>query len=124
MIHDHIPLLIEHLDTIAVPEVRRAYLYITHHAATLTGYECRPQNKGEVRDFRYYHGTEQPFALIVNQKSLLWYFRLPGLKHQAANLTNLRARFSEVEENRSGEITVRISNLDDAKRLIALIFSS
>ncbi len=124
MIHDHIPLLVRHLETIAVPEVRQACLFLTLHAATLTGYECRPQDKGAVRDFRYYRGAEQPFALIVNQKSLLWYFRLPGLKHQAANLANLRAHFSGVKENRSGEITVQISNLDDARRLVGLIFTS
>jgi hypothetical protein len=122
MIHDHISLLIDHMDTITDPEVRQAYLYITHHAATLLGYECRPQDKGEVRDFRYYRGTEQPFALIVNQRSLLWYFRLPGLKHQAANLVNLRTLFDEVHENRSGEITERIANLNDARRLVGLIF--
>jgi hypothetical protein len=124
MIHEHIPLLIEHLDTIATPEVREAYLFLTHHAAALSGYECRPQDKGEVRDFRYYCGTEQPFALIVNQKSLLWYFRLPGLKHRAADLDNLRSHFNDVKENAAGEITLRITSLADAKRLVDLIFGS
>jgi hypothetical protein len=97
---------------------------LTHHAAALSGYECRPQDKGEVRDFRYYCGTEQPFALIVNQKSLLWYFRLPGLKHRAADLDNLRSHFNDVKENAAGEITLRITSLADAKRLVDLIFGS
>lgn len=123
MIHEHIPLLIEHLDSITTAEVRKAYLFLTHHAASLSGHECRPQNKGEVRDFRYYHGAEQPFAFIVNQSSLLWYFRLPGLQHRAANLANLGAQFREVNENRAGEITVRISDLSDARRLVELVFS-
>ena len=124
MIHDHIPTLIEHLETITVPQVQQAYLFLTHHAATLSGYDCRPQDKGAVRDFRYYQGAEQPFALIVNQKSLLWYFRPPGLKHPAASVAKLRARFQEVKETAAGEITVRISDLDDAKRLVELIFGS
>lgn len=123
MIHEHIPLLIEHLDSITTAEVRKAYLFLTHHAASLSAYDCRPQNKGEVRDFRYYRAAEQPFAFIVNQSSLLWYFRLPGLRHRAANLANLGANFREVNENRAGEITVRIADLSDARRLVELVFS-
>jgi hypothetical protein len=71
MIHDHVPVLIKHLDTIVSGEVRAAYLYLTHHAATLADFDCRPQNKGEVRDFRYYAAGEQAFPFIVNQGSLL-----------------------------------------------------
>jgi len=124
MVHDHISLLIAHLDKIAVREVREAYLYLTHHAATLLDYQCRPGQHGDVDDFRYYQGPEWPFAFIVNQKSLLWYFRLAGLRHPAATLALLRARFAEVNENSAGEITVRISNLEDAKRIATLVFGS
>ena len=124
MVHQHIPLLLRHLDTIAVPDVRQAYLYLTHHAATLPEYQCRPGEHGDVNDFRYEQGPEWPFAFIVNQKSLLWYFRLTGLKHPAASIASLRQRFAEVNENSKGEITVRISDLDDAKRIAGLVFGS
>lgn len=122
MVHEHVRLILAHLDTITVPAVREAYLYLTHHAAALTNYECRPQDKGEVRDFRYYQGDEQPFAFIVNQKSLLWYFRPPGLKHPAANLDTLRKAFADVHENPRGEITVRLTDLAQAKRLVERVF--
>lgn len=122
MVHDHIELLIRHLDKIAVPEVREAYLYLTHHAATLPGYECRADEHGDVDDSRYMQGAEWPFAFIVNQKSLLWYFRKAGLRHTAAGLPLLREQFAEVSENSSGEITVRLSNLNHAKRMTALVF--
>lgn len=122
MVQEHVRLILAHLDTITVPAVREAYLYLTHHAATLTDYECRPQDKGEVRDFRYYQGAEQPFAFIVNQQSLLWYFRPAGLTHPAASVAGLEARFTEVRRNPAGEITVRITSLEDAKRLVDRVF--
>ena len=124
MVHEHIPLLLRHLDTIVVPDVRQAYLYLTHHAATLPEYQCRPGEHGEVNDFRYEQGPEWPFAFIVNQKSLLWYFRLAELRHPAATLELLRQRFEEVHENSKSEITVRISNLEDAKRIAELVFGA
>ena len=122
MVHDHAALILKHLDSLGAQEVREAYLYLTHHAATLREYDCRPQDKGVIQDFRYYQGTEQPFAFIVNRNSLLWYFRLPGLKHPAATLALLRQRFEDVNENSKGEITVRISNLEDARRIAELVF--
>ena len=124
MIQEHVALILRHLDSIAAAEVREAYLYLTHHAASLRDYDCRPQDKGEVRDFRYYQGVQQPFAFIVNQKSLLWYFRAPGLRHPAANVERLKAVFPEVREIPRGEISVRISNLEEAKRMVEVVFEA
>lgn len=122
MIHDHIPLLISHLDSIRSPSVREAYLYLTHHAATLRHYECRPQDKGLIKDFRYYQGSEQPFAFIVNRDSLLWYIRPSGLRHPTAQLPKLRGLFSEVSENSAGEIKIRIDGLATAQLIAKLFF--
>lgn len=122
MVHEHAALILKHLDSIAVQEVREAYLFLTHHAASLVQYECRPQDKGVVQDFRYYQGEEQPFAFIVNQKSLLWFFRAPGLRHPAANVAKLREQFAEVKDLARGEITVRISNVDEARRMVGMVF--
>lgn len=124
MVHDHIPLLLRHLEKIEVPEVRQAYLYLTHHAATLPLFHCRPGEHGDVDDFRYEQGTEWPFSFIVNQKSLLWYFRKAGLRHPAASVPKLREWFDEVKENASGEITVRILTLDDARQMARQVFRS
>lgn len=124
MIQEHAELVLEHLDSIAVGEVRQAYLYLVLHATGLREYECRPQDKGEVRDFRYYRGGEQPFAFIVNQKSLLWYFRVPGLRHPSANVERLKALFSEVREIPRGEISARISSREDAQRMVELVFGA
>lgn len=122
MVHEHARLMLAHLDSIAAPAVREAYLYFTHHAASLEGFECRPQDKGQVRDFRYYQGNEQPFAFIVNQESPLWYFRPAGMKHPAANLDALRKVFADVQVNPRGEITVRLTDVEQAKRLLERVF--
>lgn len=122
MVHEHVRLLLKHFDKIEVEAVREAYLYLTHHAAGLRDYECRPGMHGDVDDFRYEQGPEWPFAFIVNQKSLLWYFRKAGLRHPAANLDQLRSHFAEAKENTSGELTVRIATLDDAQRIAELVF--
>lgn len=122
MVHDYIPLLLRHFDKITVAEVRLAYLSLTHHAASLRDFLCRPGQHGEVDDFRYEQGTEWPFASIVNQKSLLWYFRSAGIRHPAASVVTLRQQFAEVREVQRGEITVRISTLSDAQRIAAPVF--
>ena len=124
MTPEQIKLLIEHFDRIAVPTVREAYLYLTHHSQTLTHYQCGAGQHGDVRDFRYEQGVAWPFAFIVNQKSLLWHFRLAGLKSPAASVSQLQREFDEVRENPAGEITVRISTLDDAQRIAARVFGS
>lgn len=124
MVHEHAALILAHLDSIVVAEVREAYLYLVLHAAGLREYECRPQDKGEVRDFRYYQGGEQPFAFIVNQKSVLWYFRAPGLRHPSANVERLKALFAEVREIPRGEISVRIASREDARRMVELVFGA
>lgn len=122
MVHDHIPLLLRHFDKITVAEVRQAYLFLTHHAATLRDFQCRPGQHGEVDDFRYEQGTEWPFAFIVNQKSLLWYFRPAGLRHPAASVDALRTQFSEVNEPQPNHVSVRVSTVEDARRIATLVF--
>jgi len=124
MVHEHVTRILAHLDTIRSPEVREAYLFLTHHAASLPEYDCRPADKGVVRDFRYYYTAtgEQPFALIVNQGSLLWYFRSPGLRHPQAEVETVARAFAEVRETKAGEITVRLSSLEDARLIVALVF--
>ena len=121
MVHEHIPLLLRHFDTITVGAVREAYLYLTHHAAALREFKTRPGQHGDVDDFRYEQGSEWPFAFIVNQKSLLWYFRPAGLRHPAANVATLRTQFAEVKDTQPGHITVRISTVEDARKIGTLV---
>ncbi len=111
-----------HLDQIVSRNVRDAFLYLIGHAAVLKDWRCEADWHGDICDFRYCHGTEQPFAFIPNQESLLWYCRHAGLLHPAANISWLREDFEDVAENSRGEIEVRICNLTDAVKLIEIVF--
>jgi hypothetical protein len=76
----------------------------------------------DIRDFRYYDaGGLQPYAFIVNRESLLFYFRAPAVKSGKNNLAEIQALFTEVNQNNSGEWTVRIEDLAEAQRLSELL---
>jgi hypothetical protein len=103
-------------------DVRVAYIHLVRTAQGLDGFECYPTNKGVIRDFRYYSGDEQPFAFIVNAESLLFYLRKPSIARFKPKLRHLREAFVEVKQPRDNEITIRVSNLVEAKRLMREIF--
>jgi hypothetical protein len=100
-------------------ELRDAFEYLVAHAATLDGYECGAARKGYITDFRYYTPTEHPYAFIVNQESLRFYFRSPaGMRSPAANVEVLKKHFAQVEVTSGGEIAVQILTLHDAMTLV------
>lgn len=109
---------------IKVREVLQAYRYLMDHTARLEGYRCFPKPHGYIPSFRYMRGSAWPFSFIVNQKSLLFYIRQPGLSHPAADAKALRKVFAEVIENKRGEIKIRIASLADAEQLTALLLDS
>ncbi|WP_018141537.1 hypothetical protein [Thioalkalivibrio sp. ALJ7] len=104
-------------------ETEEAFVFLVGRSAALVGYECFPEAKGDVRDFRFYRdGTrEQPFAFIVNRKWLLFYFRAPAVQGGAYGFKHLQAEFDSAAENTAGEWTVKIRSLCDAKRLWRLL---
>lgn len=112
----------DNLRFIADRAIRIAYIYLIRHAERLVGYRCYPNMKGAIRTFRYYAGAEQPFAFIVNRKSLLFYFRKPAVARGAGTVERLTKRFAEVRVPRSDEITVRIDSIADARQLMKEAF--
>ncbi|WP_440995020.1 hypothetical protein [Arhodomonas sp. SL1] len=106
-------------DAITDADTREAFLYIVGCAAALRGYECHPQWKGEVRDFRFYRAgsSEQPYSFIVNQRWLLFYFRAPGVSTPGFSGAKLQEAFESAKENSAGEWTVKVRSIDDVKRL-------
>src|SRR4051812_34703353 len=119
---DH--LLREHRDWIRSEGVRAVFDVLSEHAQSLPGYRCEPRLKGVVRDFRYYTegGVEQPFAFIVNQSSLLFYIRLPGLERLPGGRVALEAACGPVSENKRGELQVRLQSRSEATALIQHLF--
>ena len=119
----------ERLKFIASEPVREAYRYLIDYASRLEGYDCYPDWGGSViRSFRYAHNRSQPrshhrYSFITNKKWVLFYFRLPSEVGQPNQLiAELNRMFTDVNRNTDGEITVRIKNIGDARRLMEFIF--
>ncbi len=113
------------LDRIENPETKEAFRYLVGAAACLRNLQCHAQLKGRegpLHDFRFMEGSSQPFSFITNQsKGLLFYFRPPSVRSGRYTFEALRNELGSVAENPSGEWTVRISTVDEAKRLWAFL---
>ncbi len=111
-------LLPEFLAYIAPADVTDAFMFLVGAGVCDARFRCCASMKGVIRTFRFYEGQDiQPFAFIVNQESLLFYFRPPAVRSGAFSLADLVESFPTTAENNSGEWTVRISCLADAMRL-------
>lgn len=117
-------LLAEHRASIVDEPTRNAFDFLVAHAASLTGYNCRPALKGTVRDFRYFDRAngEQPYAFIVNRGSLLFYVRQPGLGSLVGGQPGLERVCGPVGTNKRGELTVRVSSEGEARLLTRFLF--
>ena len=112
----------EWLASIEQAETREAFTYLVGLAACLGGYSCHPQKKGVVRDFRFLNAQEeQPFAFIINQKWLLFYFRLPAVQGRHYSLDQVKAAFDSATVTNTGEWTVKLQSIQDVKRLWSLL---
>ena len=115
-------LIAEFLDYIKTEKTKDAFLYIVGLSAALTDFDCHPQQKGyrgPVNDFRFYKkgSKEQPFAFIPNKRWLLFYFRKPAVSSGQYSFMTLQAQFDSVNENNSGEWTVKLRCIYDVRRL-------
>src|SRR4051794_7932489 len=90
--------------------VRAAFAYMVAYGRSLSDYKCYLQRQGYFVSYRYRRGRTWPFGFIVNQQSLLFYFRPAGLSHAAANIAALAQEFDDVSCNNRKEIKVRLVN--------------
>lgn len=120
--HDQ-SLYCDFLEYIAAPDAIDAFWYLIGWASTLRRYECYPVMKGEVRDFRWFQGEEQHFALIANRKWLLFYFRKPCLRLAKYSRDALESAFPELAENNAGELKLKVYGVEEAKRIASFIGS-
>jgi len=112
-----------HLERIDNEDARDAYPYLIRHAATLARFRYRASNHGEIPDFRYYDGNEQPYAFIPNiDLGLLFHFRRAAIRTGRWTLDGLRQLFSEANETSRDEQTVGVDRLADAKKLTRPVF--
>ena len=119
---EHLSLIVEHANHIQEPEVRDSFCLLVGLAAADHRFNCHARLKGDVRDFRWHSPSgDQPYALIVNRRSLLFYFRLPAVRSGHHDFGELQQRFKHVNLNPSGEWTVSLETLADARSLWALL---
>lgn len=109
----------EWLNHIESEEAKDAFAYIVGLASALRDHRCHPQQKGVVRDFRFYVGETQelPFAFIPNKSWLLFYFRAPAVRGGAYLPASVQEAFDSFVENSRGEWTVKLRCIADVKRL-------
>lgn len=100
---------------------RDALRYLVALAAEDVEHRCFPHRKGAVLDFRFMKDGIQPYAVLVNRESLLFYFRRPGIATGRWSKDVLQRHFKDVSENERDEIKVRLRDIDDVKRLWALL---
>lgn len=111
-------LLAQHADHLTSVEARDSLAYLVGSAALRADLRCHAALKGEIRDVRFHDLVgNQPFSCIVNRQSLLFYFRPPAVRSGRFALADLQALFDEVNQNNAGEWTVRVSGLEDARKL-------
>ncbi|MBL1146912.1 MAG: hypothetical protein HND56_10415 [Pseudomonadota bacterium] len=122
-------LFVEHSQKIQPHSVKEAYRYLAGLAADLPDFECEPNNKGEVCELKFYRKgskDKHPYALIVNQNSLLFYVRYP----QDASFSNemreaINSSFEvKQDENSRQELRFRIENLEHAQRIANILFAA
>ena len=115
LVKKNVELYEEYAEAITIDAVRDAFHTMIGAASTMPNFNCYPERKGEIQDFRYFiSDKKQPFAFIINKQSLLFYLRIPAIESKKYNLEDLQDSFDEVNENPKGEWTIRISNRGDA----------
>lgn len=119
-----IPLFAEDVAYIRARNVRDAYRYLIGAAICSRDYECRFPKRGRARVVDFCLGTKVPFSLIVNRKSLLFYFRNPAQADASFSWGSLSRKFPELKENPSGEFTNRVSSLEHARQLADYVFNA
>jgi len=110
--------------SISDSEVRDALDELTAYVNNCQALICEPIMQGVIRTFRFRDAVTNrwPFACIVNQKSLLFYVRLPGLSLLPRGETDLLQTLPESARNAAGELTVRLRTSNDVARLLAYLF--
>ena len=112
----------ECFEHISLDEVKDALHHIIDFVSDSHIFKCHFKKKGVLRDLRFYtsEGT-QPFALIVNKTSLLFYLRKAAVNSGSYKYTDLAESFPTLKENNSGEWTVKIFSLLDVEKLTELV---
>ncbi|MNJ40513.1 hypothetical protein D3C77_354100 [compost metagenome] len=109
---------------IEATQVQEAFCALVGVMASVQDYNCMPDAHGYMdKSIGIYSAlrNEHIFSFVANQKSLLFYFRLPAVRSKKYSYESLCASFDEVKVNSIGEWTVRLLSVDDVKCLLELL---
>lgn len=111
-----IPAWLQHIDS---QSARAAFCYLVGLAAASADFSCYAQQKGAVRDFRFYltNTHEMPYAFIPAKQWLLFYFRLPAVRSRHFDPQVLQSKFADAAPNSTGEWTIRLRTISDVERV-------
>ncbi|WP_426168004.1 hypothetical protein [Sandarakinorhabdus sp. DWP1-3-1] len=114
------------LDHCGSRDLRRAYLAIVMGALRV-GYQVIPRPKGAIRELQIRQPDgNQPFAVVVNQNSLLFYLRQPALRADPDLADKARAKFAERlldEPNGGNEVRILLRTERDAEDIAEWLFN-
>ncbi|MEN9481184.1 MAG: hypothetical protein RLZZ298_2579 [Pseudomonadota bacterium] len=113
-----------HRAHIELEGVRAAFDFLIESFSRLTDHELRPHQHGYIDwaiHLRRHADMREPFGIIVNKKSLRFYFRLPKKMTPPLTLADV-AGFPEKTEQKNGEISVRITTVQQAGEVVRLAF--
>ncbi|WP_084282210.1 HNH endonuclease [Deefgea rivuli] len=109
-------------------QVKEAFKYIIQHSKKLPNYTIHSRPTTFIKRNVHYYNKEgnSPYSFIANKKSLLFYLRQPRITHPKFDCESLKIKLPniEIKQNNGGEFTLRIRNIDNAKRIISFVFSS
>ena len=115
-------LLVAWSDKIILPSAKAALWQIVGFAACSPSWNCHPQWKGYLPDFRLHEigSNEQFFSFVPAQKWLLFYFRKPSISSGLYSWSILSDAFPDAEK-KAGEWRVRVRTLTEANLLIGIL---
>lgn len=118
--------LSSHRASIADPAARSAFdtLVLCADAHPTLAFEASMKGEIRVLQFHTLDTGQQPYSCIVNRNSLLFYIRRPGIPLLQHGREGLLQALPQSAENRSSELTIRLSTPEDVTRAFAYIFGA
>jgi hypothetical protein len=115
----------EYDDRIENPSTRDAFNILRGAAAALDCFSVYPNINGFLPEVEFYTPDEskQPFSLIPNKQSLLFYIRKPAVESGLYTLAAVEDSFAEVND-KGFEWSVRITDADGALTIIDLVLKT
>ncbi|MNJ57225.1 hypothetical protein D3C77_528090 [compost metagenome] len=105
-------------------QVQEAFCTLLGAVSVMQHYSCTPDGHGYMeRSIGIFSAPDSRhlFSFVANQKSLLFYFRLPAVRSSKYSLEALFAEFDDVKGKPDGEWTVRLLSVDDVKCLLEIL---